>query len=86
MISLSFLPELKSTLPTIKSKKLKLIYKFYYSIYLLGEFHFIFTDLPVFQVKLIFDKMQDLESLLNQNNTQELKEAIQDPDLAVGYC
>jgi hypothetical protein len=31
-------------------------------------------------------KMQDLESLLNQNNNRELKEAIQDPELAVGYC
>ena len=31
-------------------------------------------------------KMQDLETLLNQNNTRKLKEAIQDPDLAVGYC
>ena len=30
-------------------------------------------------------KMQDLESLLNHNNSKELKEAIQDPDLAVGY-
>ena len=31
-------------------------------------------------------KMQDLETLLNQNNTRKLKEAIQDPELAVGYC
>ena len=31
-------------------------------------------------------KMQDLEALLNQNNTRELKEAVQDPELAVGYC
>ena len=31
-------------------------------------------------------KMQELETLLNQNNTRELKKAVQDPDLAVGYC
>ena len=31
-------------------------------------------------------KMQDLETLLNQNNTRKLKEDVQDPELAVGYC
>ena len=31
-------------------------------------------------------KMQDLETLLTENNDQKSAKAIKDPDLAVGYC